>query len=105
MFPGRLVSSSHVRFGVARIRSNRSLRHSGGTALSNTSASEAQKTKNGGGRGLSLATASLIRRACSRSQASGLRRFASLVSERVPSPFPGAPHFTLPIRVSIRCSA
>lgn len=43
--PIRFVSNSQSRFGVCSIRSNRSARHPGSMALSNTSASDAQNTR------------------------------------------------------------
>src|SRR5690606_39925826 len=58
------------RFGVSWISLNRSVRHCGGTSLSNTSASEAQNTR---GRGPPSAA---------RFHARGLRQFAGDVFER-----------------------
>ena len=75
MFPARLVSSSQSSCGVASISAQRSDRHSEGTALSNTSARDAQNT--------------LCRRPCSAAKASaaafhrcGARQYADAVRFR-----------------------
>ena len=47
MFRARFVSSSHTSQGVARMVSNSSARHSGGTSASNTSDSSEQNTNAG----------------------------------------------------------
>lgn len=93
--PIRFVRSSQSRFGVAAISSSRSTRQAGSTALSNTSARLAQKTR--------------CRRLCSNQNLSasafhfsGLRQFDSLLRRRgAPGPqFTAVPPPKRALRVS-----